>query len=101
MIVTKIETREITEYAKDLGVDLCIVERPPGWGARFFAYFQHTEEKRGHCLAGISGDGSTPDEAIAEYAKQISGKLMIINAFSDKRQEVPFPKLVHTKLLNC
>jgi hypothetical protein len=46
------------------------------------------------CLGSICGRGSTPNEALSEYAKMIAGKRLAFGAYTDNRQEFDIPKEV-------
>ena len=45
-------------------------------------------------LTSVFGDGNTVQEAIANYAKEISGKLIVIDAYSRARREIKVPTLI-------
>lgn len=70
----------------DLG--FCWTER-----IRFFAHFKNANVKDGSTIVGVFGNGATPEEAIENYAPEISGKLLVINAGSPERKEVQVPLL--------
>ena len=100
-----ISEKEITDFEKELGVELVINERPfhlgsPSGLSRYYARFENSEVMQGSCLIGKYGNGNTIDEALKDYCKEVSNSLVAFNAFSQKRIEVRFPKLIHTKLLN-
>ena len=65
---------------------------------RWYAHFNHTETKEGPCLVSTHGNGPTQQAAIVDYARQISGKLLVINAFSSDRKEIQVPILTETGL---
>ncbi len=54
---------------------------------RFYASFKGVETKEGAFLCGTHGDGGTEEEAISDYAKHISGKLLVLGAFTEDRQK--------------
>ena len=57
----------------------------PRWTARF--HNTDTKEHRGSgVLTCTYGNGDTQDEAIADYARQITGKLLIVNPGCDRRE---------------
>ena len=62
---------------------------------RWYAYFEDAETKDGPMLIDTYGDGGTPEEAIADYARRISGKLLVINAHQKSRREIQVPRLVY------
>lgn len=61
--------------------------------ARFYAHFKHAEVKDGSILCGTFGDGKTEREAILDYAKAISLKLLVVDAGTDERREIRVPRL--------
>ncbi len=64
---------------------------------RFTASFEHAEVKDGPILSSAYGNGTSEAEAIADYARQISGKLLVIDATSEDRFEIEVPILSSTK----
>jgi hypothetical protein len=62
---------------------------------RFYASFKDIETKQGACLCGTHGNGGTGEEAISDYANQISGKLLVRGAFTEDRQEFYAPELYY------
>lgn len=60
---------------------------------RFYANFKNTETKEGACLCGTHGNGGTEAQAMADYAKLISGKLLVVGAFTESRREIYVPEL--------
>jgi hypothetical protein len=59
---------------------------------RWMAQIERAELKDGSILSGNYGTGKTPDQAINDYIKQIKGKLIVINATSEKyRREYVVP----------
>ena len=104
----KIEINEqprmtIEEFADlhDLTVD--VNERTPSmmgdrWTeeSRYYAQFRDSEIKEGRMLAGTYGNGCTPEQAISDYASEISEKLLVLHAFShsQERREIWVPVLI-------
>lgn len=66
----------------------------------FYASFEGCKVKDGNLLKSVNGDGNTIDEAIQNYCKEISNQTLIFHAYTNNREEVLTPKLIHTKLLN-
>ena len=58
---------------------------------RFYAYFDGAEFKDKSFLISMYGNGSNEQEAIYNYAREISGKLMVIGAYTDNRKEILVP----------
>ena len=105
MKINLIETKEILDLEKEIGYELEANERPISSASRvglhrFYVSFKEGEVMQGGCLIGSSGNGNTIDEALQDYAKQISCTRMVFGAYTNNRKEISFPKLVHTKVLN-
>jgi hypothetical protein len=83
----------IYEFADIIDKSLQII-RYANQAGRFSAQFESCEVSSGSMLEGTYGDGKTPQEAIADYAKQIIGKRLVFYAMSDtRRQEYVVPSL--------
>lgn len=94
-----IERSSIEEFAERYGLTMVVSERRPPHqsGAKFCARFKNVELKLGGMLAGRLGNGATEAEAIADYARTISGALLVENAYSDDaRREIQAPILGET-----
>lgn len=50
--------------------------------------YEHCEVKEGCFLVGTYGEGKTHEDACEDYYNQISGKILVFNAYSNERQEV-------------
>ena len=111
MRIESIRTVEILEYEKELqqmgiATEIVVSERSKDtieWGKRtwgkmerFHATFEDSGVKEGNFLAGTYGNGETPDEAIAAYAKQISGKQLTFVTHTKDRRDIYVPNLIHT-----
>lgn len=100
-IVEKIPRVRISKFAGEHGLTMRVVERKPSdlhrsfdfASSRFYAHFDNCEVKEGSCLVGIFGNGATEKQAIANYAKEISNKRLVINAFRGERREIEAPYL--------
>lgn len=57
------------------------------------ASFEHCEIGGDGLLRGVYGVGATEDQAFKDYAKKISGKLLVIDAYKDTRREILAPVL--------
>lgn len=60
---------------------------------RWMARFNECEVKEKGFLVGCYGNGVTPDEAMKDYCKQISGAQVVFNAYTDARTEFTVPQL--------
>lgn len=65
--------------------------------SRYCAQFEDCEVKQGSCLRSEYGTGKTPWEAMANYAQEISGALLVLNAFGPNRREIQAPILTLEK----
>ena len=69
----------------DLEMEVCERRVPLGNENRFYASFKGSEEKGNGVLIGTYGNGATHEEAIANYAKAISMKTLVFDAYTDDR----------------
>jgi hypothetical protein len=86
----------LDEIAEQYKLELRVGECVPGvWsrdtGRRFYAHFAYVEEMINGMLGGPTGRGATPDDAIRDYARALSGKRVAIRAYTDSRQNVTMP----------
>ena len=85
----------IDEFAEENGLTMEIHERSAiDSPTRFYANFEGAEISEYPGLVGAYGNGATPDEAVDNYAEEISGKLVVIGAYTDGRIEIPVPILM-------
>lgn len=84
----------LENFAAKHGLIMEVHERDLGHSAgQFYAHFQNAEVKDGACLVGTHGNGCTEDGAITQYAREISGKRLVIDAYKDSRREIEVPIL--------
>lgn len=101
MKINLISTKEILDFENELGHELVVNVRPAHYKApKYYVTFDGGEVKDGDVLVGVTGNGSSIDEAITDYCNQVSGRIMVFWAFSESRTEIELPKLIHTKFLN-
>jgi hypothetical protein len=85
---------KIEDFAVIIQVPLRIRQRInkdiPPW----LCSFERGEIKQGCMLSGIYGDGSTPDEAIRDYARQVKGQILIVGAATQNRREYFVPESI-------
>jgi len=74
--------------------------RPEGDPARYYAHFAHCEVVGDGVLISEFGDGSTPEEAIACYAEQITLKRIVIGAYTSERRELSVPRLIPNAVMS-
>ena len=67
--------------------------RPEGDPARYYAHFENCEIGGDGILRGAFGDGRTPEDAIANYAAEITLKRIVIGAYTPERREIDVPRL--------
>lgn len=85
----------IEEFAEKHDLTMSVYERTGPILPRFYAYFRGAEVKEGDILIGISGDGDSEEEAIKDYAKQISTRRLVLGAYTPERREIDVPKLFY------
>lgn len=76
------------EFAEQHGLVMEIRERPASLGlgpaARYYASFRGAE-------VSAYGNGPTKEAAIADYARQLRGRRLVVGANTDKRREIQCP----------
>ncbi len=98
MNINNIPVKEILDFEKENNLTLIVNERPKHFNLpTYYAFFENSEVLEGRFLCGKYGNGETIDEAILNYAKEIEGKKLIMNAYTGHRKEITCPKLIHTK----
>jgi len=61
---------------------------------RYYASFDGAEVRTGRCgLLGVTGYGGKPAAAVADYARFISGRTLVVDAFKDTQRELDVPQL--------
>lgn len=89
----------LEDFADNHGLVLEVHERAQtvniGYGpvARYYAFFHGVEVKDGPILSGITGNGDSERDAIRAYAREISNKLLVIDASKPSRREIQSPIL--------
>jgi hypothetical protein len=101
--VQKARRIKLSDFADQHGLKMKVVERTrtdlhssiPFEPSRWFAYFDDVEVKDGSVLIGTHGNGPTQAQAIKAYAREISGKCLVVDAFNrETRREIYAPELV-------
>ena len=106
--IMKIERHDIEEttieaFADKNGLVMEVRERkkPVGDPSRYYAHFKSAQVREGtHGLIGLFANGRTPEEAIAEYASDISLRTLIIDARTKEQREIEVPRLSANKVLS-
>lgn len=91
-----IPSMTIEQFADAHNLVMQVNERrlPVGDPARYYARFKQCEIGDSGVLIGEYGDGSTPEEAIDNYADAISLKHIVIGAYTQERREIDAPRLL-------
>jgi hypothetical protein len=86
----------IDKFADQYDLEMVIHERDREAGSpdRYYAHFHDAEVTDGAFLTRVFGNGATPEEAIAHYAKSISLKLLVIGAYTKDRRDIKVPRLI-------
>lgn len=84
-----IERMTLSDFADRYGLVLHVSEQPKRFrDFAFSARFRRVEVRDGFLLRSQSGRGETESEAIADYARQISGHPLVIDAGRASRRNV-------------
>jgi hypothetical protein len=82
----------LDEFAERHGLVMEIHERAGVYGdGRYYAHFKSVEEMRDGMLCGTYGNGATPEQAVAAYARKIRGKCLAVKAGSKDRRNIQVP----------
>ena len=92
-VETKPLVPSLREFGELHGLKLLVKQRPTLRGAplNFYAMFEGVEVKERNVLAGKHGNGTTPEEAVAAYEKEIEGETLVIGAYTSDRREISAP----------
>lgn len=99
--VEKARRMKVADFADQHGLTMKCVERTrtdlhPSFNyeaMHWYAYFENTDIKDGSMLCGSHRNGPTQAAAIKAYAQEISGKLLVVGAFTPERREIWVPEL--------
>lgn len=96
VVSTLIPTGTLAEFAEANELVMSVVERslPVGDPYRFYAKFDNTEVSEGAVLNSDYGNGATPEEAVADYARRISLRVLVVNAGRENRRTLNVWRLV-------
>lgn len=94
---------DLLDFAEIIGAELQIRERLHGPISKkrklkkYYAHFINCESKEGLTLVGYSGDGNTINKALADYAKQISNKLLVFDSNAGcMRRQIYSPTVIYS-----
>lgn len=71
-----------------------VLTRHHNQGARWTARLERTDTKESAtdvCVTAAYGNGSTPEEAIADYVQRLRGRLLVVDAMRETRREMGVP----------
>jgi hypothetical protein len=80
----------LNELADLIDVNISLL-RYAGQAGRWTCQFSGVEVMESGCLTSAFGNGSTPQEAMEDFAKNIKGKRIAIGAFTPRRREFNIP----------
>lgn len=84
--IERVNRLTLEEFANKHGLEMVVTERTNG---SFYASFRRFLVKEGCMRRGVYGDGKTPEEAIKNYAPQISQHVIV-----DDNREILVPCLI-------
>lgn len=92
----QIKSGTIEQFAEAYDLTMVVRERnlPVGDFNRYYASFEGAEVKDGAVLASEYGNGVSEDHAISSYARNISLKTLVFNAYGPNRREIKVWRLV-------
>lgn len=93
-----VEEMTIEDFADKHNLTMSVHERSKIFNLpKFYAHFKDIEISKGMMLYSISGDGSTPEEAIVNYTSQISEQRLVTNAMRSSRKEILAPRFIQSE----
>lgn len=85
-------TMKLEAFADKHDLVMRIEERSKQSGLpRYYAHFENCEVAEDGALIGSFGNGNTPEEAMADYAREIEGKRLVVDAFGPFRRAFDVP----------
>lgn len=89
-------TEDVVRFFERHGLDITVRDRGPDTKRfRYYATVGKAEVKRDGMLLGVSGNGNTPDEAVADYAILLSNEMIVLCAYTPERREIRAPELTY------
>ena len=85
------------DFAEIIGVEIEL-RRFPLQNGRWMCQFKNTEVKGKGVLIGVHGNDTTPDGAMAAYAREIEGTTIVVGAYTGQRKEFNVPNKLETFL---
>jgi hypothetical protein len=86
----------IQEFAEKHDLTMIVAERKEKTPTRFYAGFEDCDIVERNLLISVHGNGDTENEAIRDYVRQISGKIIMYNRWDERanRKEIIVPTLL-------
>lgn len=86
----EIPTVTIEEFGEKFGLAMKVEERPvpEGSPSRYYASFDRLEIREEGLLRSTHGNGATPEQAIADYARTITLQPLVFDAWGEGRKEI-------------
>lgn len=98
VIINNLDRINIEDFANEYNLTMLVSERDMAAQAlgmlKYTAKFKGVEVKKGLTLEGAYGNGETPEQAIKNYCKHISGQWLVVNAYGKDRMTVYAPHLM-------
>lgn len=96
----RVPTGTIEQFAEVHDLEMVVAEReverdlPIGHPSRYCAKFKHADVEDEGCLESMYGNGPSENEAIRDYAKNISLRTLVLNAYTNDRREIKVWRLI-------
>ena len=95
--IDRLPRMTLEEFADKNDLTIVVKERPSGyrWTSKFYAMFEgpwYVKEGE-YFVKGSFGNGDTPEEAIADYAKEISEQTLVYK-HSNNDTDIKVPILI-------
>ena len=98
VIINNLDKVNLEDFANEYNLTMLVSERDMAAQvlgmSKYTAKFKGVEVKKGLTLEGAYGNANTPEDAIKDYCKQISGKWIVANAYGKDRMMVYAPHLM-------
>lgn len=97
-IIPNIVPPEPTDFVewmeKVAGVEIEVRDRGVGSASRnrYYAFAVNVEVKEGTTLRSAFGNGSTPQEAVADYAAELANERLVVGAARKNRVDLTAPR---------
>lgn len=94
---TEEKPQNILEFEIQNNLDLIVTQRPVYMNPdnKYYVKFNNSEVKGMGVLTGVTGYGNTVEDAVKDYCKRISGKTLVLDAYTNNRKEINLPDLYY------